>query len=158
MRPSWPRWLARRRRRLLFLRLSWPRWLERRRLRHARLVLAEALRPSWPGWLERRRRRRHLLQALLALAALATAAYFAAPPVGGAIKAWQSRRLAHQALTFIERKQWNEASAKARDAYLLSPSEPESWRAIARGLSRTRQSSIRQSSFASGWWKKVDEA
>src|SRR5205823_11130274 len=133
------------------LRPSWPGWLERRRLRYARLILAEALRPSWPGWLERRRRRRHLLQALLILAALATAAYFAAPPVGGAIKAWQSRRLAHQALTFIERKQWNEASAKARDAYLLRPSEPESWRAIARGLSRTRQSSI-----AFGWWKKVE--
>jgi Flp pilus assembly protein TadD len=98
------------------------------------------------------------LLALLALAALATAAYFAAPPVGGAIKAWQSRRLAHQALTLIERKQWNEASAKAHDAYLLSPSEPESWRAIARGLSRTRQISIRQSSIAFGWWKKVDEA
>jgi tetratricopeptide (TPR) repeat protein len=108
-------------------------------------------------WLERRRRRRRFLLALLILAALATAAYFAAPPVGGAIKAWQSRRLARQALAFIERKQWNEASAKAQAAYLLRPSEPEAWRAIARGLSRMPQRSIRQSHITFGWWKKVDE-
>jgi tetratricopeptide (TPR) repeat protein len=97
------------------------------------------------------------LLALLILAVLATVAYFAAPPVGGAIKAWQSRRLAHQALAFIERKQWNEASAKAHDAYLLRPTEPESWRAIARGLSRMPRRNIRQSSIAFEWWKKVDE-
>src|SRR5437016_5025706 len=106
---------------------SWPRWLGRRRLRRARLVLAEGMRPSWPGWLARRRRRRRFLLALLIFGALATAAYFAAPPVGRAIEAWQSRRLAHQALALIERRQWNEASAKARDAYLLRPGEPESW-------------------------------
>src|SRR4029077_3751277 len=48
--------------------------------------------------------------------------------------------------------QWNEASAKTRDAYLLRPGEPESWRAIARFLSRTQQSAI-----AFGWWRKVGE-
>src|SRR5438067_358502 len=138
------------------MRLSGPRWLARLRLRLARLF-AGAKRPSWPMWLERRRRRRRFLLALLVLAALATAAYFAAPPVGGAIKAWQSRRLAHQALAFIERKKWNEASTKAHDAYLLRPSEPESWRAIARGLSRIPQRNILQSNSALGWWKKVDQ-
>jgi tetratricopeptide (TPR) repeat protein len=134
------------------MRPSWPGWLERRRLRHARLVLAEGMRPSWPGWLARRRRRRRFLLALLVLAALATAAYFAAPPVGTAIEAWQSRRLAHQALALIDQKKWNEATTKARNAYLLRPGEPESWRAIARFLSRTGQSSI-----AFGWWNKVGE-
>jgi tetratricopeptide (TPR) repeat protein len=163
MRPSWRTWLTRRRlrhARLILaegMRPSWPAWLERRRLRHARLVFAEGMHPSWPGWLKRRRLRRRFLLALLILAALATAAYFAARPVGGAIKAWQSRRLAQQALTFIERKQWNEASTKAHDAYLLRPSEPESWRAIARGLSRMPQRNIRQSSIAFGWWKRVDQ-
>jgi tetratricopeptide (TPR) repeat protein len=163
MRPRWPGWLKRRRLRHARLVLAegmrprWPGWLERRRLRYARLVLAHGMRPSWPAWLERRRRRRRFLLALLVLAALATAAYFAARPVGGAIKAWQSRRLADQALTFIERKQWNEAGAKAHDAYLLRPSEPESWRAIARGLSRMPQTNILQSSSAFGWWKKVDQ-
>src|SRR4030095_1496335 len=163
MRPRWRGWLKRRRlrhaRRVLAegMHLRWPTWLKRRRLRYARLVLAQGMRPSWPGWLERRRRRRRFLLALLVLAALATAAYFAARPVGGTIKAWQSRRLAHQALPVIERKQWNEAGAKAHDAYLLRPSEPESWRAIARGLSRMPQGNILQSSSALGWWKKVDQ-
>src|SRR5439155_15917289 len=57
-----------------------------------------------------------------------------------------------EAFALIERKQWNEASAKARDAHLLRPSEPESWRAIARVLSRTGQAAT-----ALEWWKKLDE-
>jgi len=99
-----------------------------------------------------RRRRRLFLLGLLLLAALAATVYFAAAPVGGAIKNWQSRRLARQALAMIERKQWNEAGAKARDALLLRPMEPESWRAIARLLSRTGQSTA-----ALEWWRKLDQ-
>ena len=101
--------------------------------------------------LQARRRKRILLLALAAAAVLAVAIYFAASPVSGAIKGWQSRRLAHQAFVMIEQKQWNEADAKARDAYLLRPSEPESWRAIARLLSGTGQGTA-----ALEWWKKVD--
>src|SRR5262249_17885043 len=78
---------------------------------------------------------------------------FAAPPVGGAIKGWQSRRLARQAFALIEQGKWTEANAKARDAYLLRPTEPESWRAIAQLASRTNQWSP-----ALEWWKKVDDA
>src|SRR5260370_26260296 len=158
MHPSSPRWLARRRLRRSLLALAegmrprWPRWLAPRRLRRTLLVVAEVMRWSWTRWLAPRRRRRRFLLALLVLAALAMAAYFAAPPAGGAIKAWQSRRLAHQAFALIDQEKWNEASAKARDAYLLRPSEPEAWRAVARVLSRTGQSSI-----AFGWWKRVDE-
>jgi Flp pilus assembly protein TadD len=99
-----------------------------------------------------RRRRRLFLLALPVVAALAAAIYFAAPPIGGAIKGWQSRRLARQAFAMIDQKQWSEANAKARDAYLLYPSEPEAWRAIARGLYRTGQGTA-----ALEWWKKVDE-
>jgi tetratricopeptide (TPR) repeat protein len=99
-----------------------------------------------------RRRRRLFLLGLLLLAALAAAVYFAAAPVGGAIKSWQSRRLARQALAMIEQKQWDEAGAKARDALLLRPKEPESWRAIARLLSRTGQSTA-----ALEWWRKLDQ-
>src|SRR5436189_6038 len=51
----------------------------------------------------------------------------------------------------MDQKRWNEANAKARDAYLLRPSEPESWRAIARLLSGTGQGTA-----ALEWWKKVD--
>src|SRR5947207_1813415 len=99
-----------------------------------------------------RRRRRLFFLGVLAVAAFAVAVYFAAPPIRGAIRAGQSRRLAGQALALIEQKQWDEAGAKARDAFLLRPSEPESWRAIARLASRTGQSTA-----ALEWWKKVDE-
>ena len=53
----------------------------------------------------------------------------------------------------IEQKKWSEANAKARDAYFLRPSEPQSWRAIARLASRTNQWPP-----ALEWWKKVDDA
>ena len=99
-----------------------------------------------------RRLRRLFFLAIPALAALAAAIYFAAPPIGGSIKAWQSRRLAHQAFALVDQKRWSEANAKARDAYLLRPSEPEAWRAIARLLCRTGQGTA-----ALEWWKKVDE-
>jgi hypothetical protein len=79
--------------------------------------------------------------------------YFAASPIGGTIRGWQSRRLARQALAFIEQGKWSGANAKARDAYLLRPTEPESWRAIARLASRTNQWPQ-----ALEWWKKVDQA
>ena len=98
-----------------------------------------------------RRRRRLLLLALPVVAALGIAIYFAALPTSAAIKVWQSRRLARQAFELIERKQWNEAGAKARDAYLVCWTEPETWRAIARLHSRTGQSAT-----ALEWWKKVD--
>src|SRR5437667_668315 len=100
-----------------------------------------------------RRRKRLFLLALPVVTVLAVAIYFGASPVSGAIKGWQSRRLAHQAFVLIEQKQWSEADAKARDAFLLRPTEPEAWRAIARLHSRTGQSAT-----ALEWWKKVDEA
>src|SRR5438876_1151105 len=102
------------------MRPSWPSWQRmRRRLRNALLVLAEGMRPAPASWLRRRRLRRRFFLALLVVAALATATYFAAPPVGEAIKGWQSRRLAHQAFALIDQKKWNQASAKLRDAFLL---------------------------------------
>jgi Flp pilus assembly protein TadD len=105
-----------------------------------------------PEEIRARRIRLFVFLGVVAACALGTAIYFAAPSIGGAIKAWQSRRLANQAFALIDRKQWSEADAKARDAYLLRPSEPESWRAIARLLSRTGQATA-----ALEWWKKLDE-
>src|SRR5438874_5813961 len=104
---------------------------------------------------EIRARRIKLLVFLGAVAAcvLGVAIYFAGPPIGGAIKAWQSRRLAREAFALIEQKKWSDANAKARDAYLLRPTEPEAWRAIARLASRTNQWPA-----ALEWWKNVDEA
>jgi hypothetical protein len=105
-----------------------------------------------PEEIRARRIRRFTFLGAVAVCALGIALYFTGPPISGAIKAWQSRRLARQAFALIEQKQWNEADAKARDAYLLRPSEPESWRAIARRLCRTGQGTT-----SLEWWKKVDE-
>src|SRR4029077_10095875 len=106
-----------------------------------------------PEELRARRTRRIMLLAIPAMAAVGVAIYFAAPSIGGAIKGWQSRRAAHEAFALIEQEKWSEANAKARDALLLRPTEPESWRAIARVASRTGQWPP-----ALEWWKKVEEA
>jgi hypothetical protein len=105
-----------------------------------------------PEEIRARRIRRFIFLGVVAVCALGIALYFAAPPIGGAIKAWQSRRVAREAFGLMDQKRWNEANAKARDAYLLRPSEPESWRAIARLLSGTGQGTA-----ALEWWKKLDE-
>ena len=104
-----------------------------------------------PEEIRARRVKLFVLLAAVTVAVFGVGLYFGAQPISGAIKAWQSRRLARQAFALIEQKQWSEADAKARDAYLLRPSEPESWRAIARLLSRTGQGTA-----ALEWWKKVD--
>ena len=106
-----------------------------------------------PEEIRARRIKRLVLLGALVACLLGVAIYFAARPVGGAIKGWQSRRLARQALAFIEQGKWSDANGKARDAYLLRPTEAESWRAIARLASRTNQWPL-----ALEWWKNVDEA
>jgi len=106
-----------------------------------------------PEEIRARRIRRFVLLGALVVCVLGVVIYFAARPVGGAIKGWQSRRLAREAFALIEQGRWSDANAKARDAYLLRPTEPESWRAIARLASRTNQWPP-----ALEWWKNVDEA
>ena len=105
-----------------------------------------------PEEIRARRIRRFVFLGAIAAAVLGVGIYFAARPVGGAIKGWQSRRVAQEAFALIDQNKWSEANARARDAYLLRPSEPESWRAIARVASRTNQWAA-----ALEWWKKVDE-
>ena len=106
-----------------------------------------------PEEIRARRLRRFVLLGAVVACVLGVAIYFAGPSIGGAIKTWQSRRLARQAFVLIDQGKWSEANAKARDAFMLRPTEPESWRAIARLASRTSQSPA-----ALDWWKKVDDA
>ena len=108
------------------------------------------LRP--PEEIRARRNRRFVFLGAIAACLLGVAIYFAARPVGGVIKAWQSRRLAREAFALLDQRKWNEATAKARDAYLLRWTEPESWRALGRVATRTGQWAA-----ALDWWKKVDE-
>ena len=106
-----------------------------------------------PEQIRTRRIRRWIFLGTLGLCVLGVGIYFAAPSIGRAIKAWQSRRLAREAFALIDQRKWIEAVSKARDAYFLRPSEPQSWRALARLASRTGQWTA-----ALDWWKKVDEA
>ena len=106
-----------------------------------------------PEEIRARRIKRFVLLGAVVACVLGVAIYFAVSPVGGAIKAWQSRRLAREAFALIDQKKLSEAAAKARDAYALRFTEPESWRAVARVASRTGQWAA-----ALEWWKKVDDA
>jgi hypothetical protein len=105
-----------------------------------------------PEEIRARRIRRMLFLTIPAVVAVAVAIYFAAPRIGGAIKGWQSRRLAREAFALMDQKKWSEADAKARDALLLRPSESEAWRAVACVLSRKGYPAS-----ALEWWKKVDD-
>ena len=105
-----------------------------------------------PEELHGRRIRRRVLIAALLVAALLAGLYFAAHPASQAIKSWQSRRLAREASVLIDAAQWQNATAKVRDAYQLDPRESESWRVMARLLTRTNQSSA-----ALSWWTKLND-
>jgi Flp pilus assembly protein TadD len=105
-----------------------------------------------PEELRARRIRRILFLTIPAVAAVAVAIYFAAPSIGGAIKAWQSRRVAREAFALIDQQKWTEANAKVRDAFLLRRTEPEAWRATARLLTR-----VGNAASALEWWKEVDD-
>ena len=105
-----------------------------------------------PEEIRARRIRRWIFLGTLAACVLGIAIYFAAPRIGGIIKAWQSRRLAREAFALIDQKKWTEANAKARDALLLRPTEPEAWRAAARYLFRTGRADQ-----ALEWWQKLDD-
>ena len=72
------------------------------------------LRP--PEEIRARRIRRFVYLGAVAAGVLGVGIYFAALPVGGAIKGWQSRRVAREAFALIDQKKLNEAAAKARDA------------------------------------------
>jgi tetratricopeptide (TPR) repeat protein len=106
-----------------------------------------------PEEIRARRIRRFVFLGALAICVLGVAIYFATPPVGRSLKAWQSRRLAREAFVSIDQEKWSEANAKTRDALLLRRTEPEAWRAAGRLASR-----ISQWAAALDWWKKVDEA
>jgi hypothetical protein len=106
-----------------------------------------------PEEIRARRIKRFVLLGAAIACVLGVAVYFGARPVGGAIRGWQSRRLAREAFAFMEQGKWSDANAKARDAFLLRPTEPEAWRANARLASRTNQWPP-----ALEWWEKVDDA
>jgi tetratricopeptide (TPR) repeat protein len=96
----------------------------------------------------KRKRRRLLLIAFLILLVL-VAGFFAARPVRNYVRAWQARRHADRAFTFIDQQKWHEARDEATAAYQLQPNEPQAIRAVARLLSRAGQSD------ALGFWENL---
>src|SRR5438105_3830442 len=83
--------------------------------------------------------RRRILIASVALFVVLVVGFFTARPGLNAIKTWQARRHANKAFAYIEKANWTEARKEATAAYQLRPTEPQSVRAVARFLSRTRQ-------------------
>jgi hypothetical protein len=96
------------------------------------MLTAEELR------LKRQRRRTIAGLAIIVLVILGLGVLLARP-TRNAIKAWQARRHAANAFARIENQDWSSARDEAIAAYQLRPAEPEALRAIARLLSRTRQ-------------------
>jgi len=88
--------------------------------------------------LKRSKRRRVIIIAIAIVVVLVTG-FFTARPALNAVKAWQARRHAAKAFAYIDNTNWLGARKEASAAYQLRPTEPQSVRAIARFLSRTRQ-------------------
>ena len=96
-----------------------------------------------------RHKRRTWRMVVLLLVLGIVAMFFGARPASNAIKAWQSRRHAHRAFAYIDNEQWNDAQKEAIAAYQLRPTEPQALRAVARFLSRIRESK------ALDFWKQL---
>src|SRR5438874_1441515 len=88
--------------------------------------------------LKRSKRRRVIIIAIAIVVVLVTG-FFTTRPALDAVKAWQARRHAAKAFAYIDNANWLGARKEASAAYQLRPTEPQSVRAIARFLSRTRQ-------------------
>jgi hypothetical protein len=99
----------------------------------------------------RGRKRRNLLRIVLVLVVSVVVIFFGARPAAHSIKAWQARRHAYRAFTYIQNEQWNDAQKEASAAYQLVPTEPQALRAVARFLSRIRQPE------ALDFWKELEE-
>src|SRR5256885_3949297 len=84
-------------------------------------------------------RRKRIVVAGVLFVVLLVAGLSGGRPTLNAIKAWQARRHANKALAYIEKQNWLEARKEATAGYQLRPTEPQSVRAVARFLTRTRQ-------------------
>ena len=98
-----------------------------------------------------RRRRRRLLIGGIVLAVLLGLGLWKAHPVVGAIKAWQARRTAAEALRLLEANQPGPAVGKLQDALMLRSTDPEVERVAAVFLTR-----IGHGREAVGFWQHVE--
>src|SRR4029077_19068244 len=87
----------------------------------------------------KRLKRRRLIIAAIVVVVVLVAGIFGTRPALNSVKAWQARRHADKAFAYIDKENWADARKEGTAAYQLRPTEPQSLRAIARFLSRTRQ-------------------
>ena len=99
----------------------------------------------------RNRKRRIMFSLLLVLVLLLVLGFFFARPTMHAIKAFQARRHARAAFAFIAQEKWSNARDEATAAYQLYAAEPEAIRAVARFLTRVRDSQ------ALDFWQQLRE-
>jgi len=86
-----------------------------------------------------RKRRRLIIAFAILLPLVLIIGIIAARQTRDGIESWQARRHAKKAFAFIAQENWTGARAEAIAGYQLRSSEPETVRAIARLLTRTRQ-------------------
>ena len=100
----------------------------------------------------RNRKRRLWFSVVLLLLLLLVLGFFFGRPAVHAIKAFQARRHARAAYTFIEQEKWSEARDEATAAYQLYAAEPEAIRSVARFLTRVRNPE------ALDFWKQLRDS
>jgi hypothetical protein len=88
---------------------------------------------------QKKQRRRRVVGVTIVILVVLGLGVLLARPTRNAIKGWQARRHAANAFALIEKQDWSSVRNEAIAAYQLRPTEPEALRAIARLLSRTRQ-------------------
>jgi len=84
-------------------------------------------------------KRRRIFIGSVILIVLLLVGIFGGRPTLHAIRAWQARRHATKSFEYVDNENWIEARREAMAAYQLYPTEPQSVRAVARFLTRTRQ-------------------
>jgi DNA-directed RNA polymerase subunit RPC12/RpoP len=104
-----------------------------------------------PEEIAQRRRRRRLWIGLALLVTLGAVGALTARPAVRAVKGWQSRRLAAEALRLIDQQQWKEAQDKVQDAYQLRSNEPDAIRAAAILLTR-----VGHAREAKNFWQQLE--
>ncbi len=97
------------------------------------------------------RNRRIVRVYLPTLIILTALGYFGGLPAWRAVKRFQSRRIAAEAIQLLQQEKWSEAARRAHDAVLLSLTEPEAMRASARVWTR-----LGLAAEAVKYWKELD--
>ncbi len=113
---------------------------------------AEAYDLATPEEVARRRRRRRLGIGLVFLMLAGGGVWLGGYPAYRAVRDWQARRTAGEALRAMDAGRWDDAMGKVRDSLALSRVEPEVMRTAAVFLTRAGRGRE-----AIGFWKELEK-